>query len=48
MDKNIVNRVESKLKSLSFIKLMVLSVVLGGGISLTFVITKDILNMFNF
>lgn len=47
MEKNIVNQIENKLKSMSFLKLMMLSLVLGGGGSLVFVITKDILNMFN-
>ncbi|CAD2079258.1 hypothetical protein HNR41_000140 [Jeotgalicoccus coquinae] len=47
MERNIVNQIESKLKSMSFLKLTMLSVVLGGGISLIFAITRDIFNMFN-
>lgn len=47
MDKNIVNQIESKFKSMSIFKLMMLAFVLGGGGTLVFVITRDILNMFN-
>lgn len=47
MEENRVNQIENKLKSMSFLKLMMLSLVLGGGGSLVFDITKDILNMFN-
>lgn len=47
MEKNIVNQIESKFKSMSFLKLTMLSFVLGGGLSLIFVITRDIFNMFN-
>lgn len=47
MEKNIVNQIETKFKSMSFLKLMMLSLVLGAGGSLVFIITRDILNMFN-
>lgn len=46
MERNIVNQIESKLKSMSFLKLIMLSVVLGGGLSIIFAITRDIFNMF--
>lgn len=47
MERNIVNQIESKLKSISFLKLTMLSFVLGGAGTLVFVTTRDILNMFN-
>lgn len=46
MDKNKITQLEKKIKSLSFVQQILLSVVLGGGFSLVFVITRDILNMF--
>lgn len=45
MDKNIINQIESKIKTMSFPKLILVSSVLGGAGALIFVITRDILNM---
>lgn len=47
MKENIVNQIEGKFKSMSFLKLTMLSFVLGGVGSLVFVITRDIINVFN-
>lgn len=47
MKKNIVNQIRSKIKSMSLLKLTLLSFVLGGVGSLVFVITRDIINVFN-
>lgn len=47
MNKNIVDQIQSKIKSMSLLKLTLLSFVLGGIGSLVFIITRDIINVFN-
>lgn len=42
-----MNQIEGKFKSMSFLKLTLLSFVLSGGCSLVYVIVRDILNMLN-
>ena len=47
MEKNIINQIENKFKALSFLKLIILAIVVGGIGAPVFVFTRDILNMFN-
>ena len=47
MEKNIINQIENKFKAMSFPKLIMLAIVVGGIGAPVFVFTRDILNMFS-